>query len=92
MNMKIYSEKDIPRTSKDDVVFSVDVIVYLGGILNIGYYDYEDKEWQFHTDTFIDPKDNGFNWIYCPKELKKGRQEFSFNINQYEQRIIPGST
>lgn len=71
--MKFYKNTEIPRISEDDKEFSVDVIISdPGGMLNIGFYVFEDKRWNFHTDTLYDFYEGDilqpFVWWYAPTE------------------------
>ena len=76
--MTIYSNTAYPKKSTDlkgvEEDFSVDVITHSkDGMLNIGYWNYDTKDWAFHTDTLIDPYEKGelmeFVWMYQPPEL-----------------------
>lgn len=75
--MKVYTRNNKPDPSQDDPSFSQDVIIMTEDeMLNIGYFDYEQDKWKYHTDTLVDlnePDEEGvlikFNWIYPPKEL-----------------------
>jgi len=78
--MKIYKNTEHPKLSEDsekptsDAQLSEDVFTYdQEGLMNVAYYDYDEEKWNFHTDTLIDPYENGklfnFVWLYCPKEM-----------------------
>ena len=73
--MNIYFDKtEYPAQVKDES-HSVDVFACDGdGLLNLGFYDYENKKWCFHTDTLHDYEDVDFVWMYPPKglEIKAG--------------------
>ena len=71
--MKFHKNTEYPQVSKGDENYSIDVITSNpDGFLNIGFYHFKDKEWQFHTDTLTDPYENGmlqpFVWWYPPTE------------------------
>ena len=74
--MEVYNKKtDIPKLSKDNAQFSVDVITCdEDDMLNIGYYSFEDNKWHFHTETLVDYYEKGkemnFVWMYKPNELR----------------------
>lgn len=62
---------ELPTPSKDDKDFSKDVFIFAEeGMLNVGYYSFSHKKWQFHTDTLVDPYEGGelmdFVWMYVP--------------------------
>ena len=67
----VFDKQSVPEASQDDQTFSEDVIIYGNEMLNIGYFDFKDHEWKFHTDTLIDMKDVDFKWMYAPKALTK---------------------
>lgn len=71
--MKIYQNNEYPKVSEEDVNHSIDVITRNeGGLLNIGYYHFKDQKWYWHTDTLVDPYEDGledFVWMYAPKQL-----------------------
>lgn len=71
--MKIYQNNEFPKVSDEDTSHSVDVITRNeNGLLNIGYYHFKDKKWYWHTDTLVDPYEDGlegFVWMYAPKQL-----------------------
>lgn len=65
--MRTYNRNDQPTKSSDDPNYSVDVIVVLDGMLNIGYYNFINGKWVFHTDTLTDPDEaERFEWYYAP--------------------------
>lgn len=75
-NLKHYQNTEHPIVSSDDPDYSVDVITYSKeGLLNIGFYDFKDEVWKFHTETLSDPYEDGkpqpFIWFYLPKEIKE---------------------
>lgn len=70
--MEFYKNTEFPKVSEDED-YSIDVITSTPeGMLNIGFYDFKDEVWQFHTDTLTDPYENGelqpFVWWYAPTE------------------------
>lgn len=67
----VFDKTSIPDYSSDDRTFTEDVIIYGNEMLNIGYYDFKDREWRFHTDTLIDMKEVDFKWMYPPSTLTK---------------------
>lgn len=75
--MKVYTRFNKPEMSSDDPTISVDVIACTeDGLLNIGYFNFQDDKWYWHTDTLVDVEELNedgepvqFNWIYPPKEL-----------------------
>lgn len=75
--MKIYTRNNKPDPNPENIEVSQDVIVYTeDGLLNIGFFDYLNEKWSFHTDTLIDMDETGddgkpvqFNWMYAPEEL-----------------------
>ena len=72
--MKVYSNKEFPKKSPDEENHSVDVITRdKDNMLNIGYYSFDEEEWNFHTNTLVDYYPNGklrdFVWMYAPKKL-----------------------
>lgn len=77
--MEIFFNTAYPKRSTDlkgsEEEHSVDVFTRSkDGLLNIGYWNYDTEKWAFHTDTLIDPYENGelmeFVWMYEPKELE----------------------
>ena len=67
---KIYKKTDLPKREKDQD-FSVDVIVCdQFGLLNIAFYNYEHKAWEFHCETAVSYekqiKEIEFVWMYKP--------------------------
>jgi hypothetical protein len=74
--MNIYTRNNKPKASNDDLTFSEDVIIMTeDGLLNIGYYDFKDDKWKWHTETLVDMeeivdgKPVDFAWIYPPSIL-----------------------
>lgn len=66
----------MPVKSKDDKFMSVDVVcMFEDEMLNIGFFDFEDMEWSFHTDTLYDPKGKIFKWMYADPKLLKALTE-----------------
>lgn len=64
--MRIHKKSDFPSVVEGEK-FSVDVITCdKEGLLNLAFYNYDTKEWSFHSDTLIDYKDVDFVWIYPP--------------------------
>ena len=69
--MKIYKKTEHPEMVPDEH-FSVDVITCdSDGLINLGYYNYADKEWNFHSDTMRDYTNVEFTWIYPPVDKMK---------------------
>lgn len=74
--MKTYPKTKHPKRNRDlsgeKLELSVDVITFSeSGMLNIGFYDYDDKEWDFHTNTMEDMDKADFVWCYPPRQLIK---------------------
>lgn len=76
--MEIFNNTTYPKRSKDlkgnEKEFSVDVFSCdTSGVLNIAYWNFDTEKWAFHTDTIVDPYEDGkimdFTWMYAPKEL-----------------------
>jgi len=60
---------DIPLASKCDSTVTVDVfIIDERGMHGLAFYDLQDKEWRFHTDTVVDYNEKGnetkWKWYY----------------------------
>jgi len=60
---------DKPKRSEDVPEYSVDVCVIDENNINgLAFYDFEDDEWHFHTDTLIDYNETGnetkWRWYY----------------------------
>jgi hypothetical protein len=65
--MTVYPQTSHPKKEIGEP-FSVDVIILTKSkMLNIGYYNFDTKDWAFHTDTMEDVKE--FIWCYPPKKL-----------------------
>lgn len=75
--MKFYKNTEFPKLGDDkELNYSVDVIISDStGMLNIGFYDFNDRVWQFHSDQFNHAYTNGklidFVWWYAPTERLK---------------------
>lgn len=74
--MEVFNNSVLPKHADDieNEGESVDVIINLQGMLNIGFYSYVNKKWYFHTDTFVEPyTEKGeltdFHWCYVPEEI-----------------------
>lgn len=72
--MKIYPKTSHPKRDKnlngEPLEMSVDVFVYSANkMLNIGFYNYDTKDWGFHTDPMEDMDNMDFVWCYPPKQL-----------------------
>lgn len=70
--MKFHKNTEYPKVSEDED-FSVDVITSNpDGFLNIAFWNFDRKKWLFHSDTMIDPYEDGdlmeFVWWYAPTE------------------------
>ena len=65
----VYNQNDLPHPSKDDFRYSVDVFIRLDEMFNVGFFDFEDKVWSFHTDTLINPDGKNFIWMYPNNEF-----------------------
>ncbi len=65
----VWTETTKPIASVDDATFSVDVIIYIDGVLCVGCYDFENEGWLFHSDTLTDPSNKSFVWMYAPDTL-----------------------
>ncbi len=76
--MKIFNQTVAPKRVKDEFGYlsnySEDVITFDGnGMLNIAWYDYQDKEWRFHIDVELEPGEQPeFAWMYKPSQLALG--------------------
>ncbi|MFZ4413620.1 MAG: hypothetical protein ACOYOV_11090 [Bacteroidales bacterium] len=60
---------EIPLVSKCDSTVTVDVfIIDESGMHGLAFYDLQDKEWRFHTDTVVDYNEKGnetkWKWYY----------------------------
>lgn len=73
MKLEIFQNNEYPKQNPEDKEHSIDVItVNDSGLMNIGYYNFKLRKWRFHTDTLVDPYEDGlenFVWMYRPKEL-----------------------
>ncbi len=65
--VKVFTHLELPEKSKEDPTLSVDVIIKLEDMLNIGFFDSKEGLWVFHTDTLVEPNGKPFTWIYAPK-------------------------
>lgn len=78
--MKIFKNTEYPINQtnlKGDIEedFSVDVITCdESGRMNLGWWNYDTKDWSFHADCLCDMTEGGvlkeFVWMYKPEELK----------------------
>jgi len=72
--MEVFKKTQFPRAANDDLRFSEDVIILTqDGLLNIGYYSFEDAGWVFHTYTLVDMNEVEFVWMYAPQCLLDAR-------------------
>lgn len=75
---EIFKNTQYPRRDVDlkgeESHLSEDVITFdKDGMLNIGFWDYNNKVWSWHTDTMVDMYEGGvlieFSWMYKPENL-----------------------
>jgi len=65
--VKVFTHLELPEKSKEDPTLSVDVIIKLEDMLNIGFFDSKEGLWVFHTDTLVEPNGKPFTWVYAPE-------------------------
>lgn len=69
-DVRVHSKNEFPSLVPNEA-FSVDVITCdEEGMMNIGFYSYDQQKWSFHTDTLVDYSDMNFVWMYKPEFLK----------------------
>jgi hypothetical protein len=68
--MNVYNKTEFPERKQGED-YSVDVLTCdEDGLLNLGFYNYIEKVWCFHTDTLQNYDEVAFVWMYAPKELE----------------------
>jgi hypothetical protein len=71
VTIKVYDHTHRPRHSKDNSGnyedHSVDVIaVDPEGMMSIAFYNFEEKQWHFHSDLLYEGYETNFVWMYRP--------------------------
>jgi len=77
--MNYYSKNQFPKRAislfegkKHKECFSQEVIMLVGGLPAIGFYDYEQAKWFIYEMESIDPNEDGdFVWVYMPKIIRE---------------------
>lgn len=79
--MEVFKNSVLPKRCDNNVGGdddSVDVIINLENMINVGFYCYINEKWYFHSDTFVSPyiekegsedKLKDFHWCYVPEEI-----------------------
>ena len=95
---KVFQNTEFP-TQIEGEQHSVDVIVYAEeNMLNVGFYQFAEKKWLFHTDTLQDPYENNelmdFVWMYKPDYLTQinPKNPNKPKVTQKTQSVIPNET
>lgn len=78
--VNVFDPNSKPIESEDDKMLSVDVCcIDEEGLHNLGYYNFEENKWKFHTDTLVDYFEKGNEtkwWWYYPVVTKKVIEQF----------------